>query len=650
MDTPKMEPPVKITFLPYGRQIRVPRGTNLLKAANLVGIYLRSACGGVGMCGRCAVEIRKDEGPYTAGTGVAAEAGAGTKVLACQREVDEDLIVEIPRSSVVEEPEGEKILADSIDFSSPEECPCRAGPDGAATVGPTLTQKLSIELRPPTLDDTVADRERFIQHLERDIHDSKIRMRLEVLRSLATALREGSWNVTATIAQLDETTDVLQVEPGDTRGRHYGVAVDIGTTTVVAELVDLTTWKSLGTQASHNLQVSYGEDVISRIIFACTSGGGEVLQESVVKTVNNLIEALCRQAGIAAEDITAMVCAGNTTMTHLLLGLPPCHIRREPYIPVAQQYPHVRAKEIGLAVNPEGIVLCMPGVSSYVGGDITAGVLYTGMHESDEITLFMDLGTNGEMVLGNREWLTCCSASVGPAFEGGGIRWGMRATAGAIERVSMDGRRGDLSYETIGGGSPKGICGSGLIDLIGTLFLNGVIDQQGRFFPEKAGGRWRPSDGSSEYVVVPAAQSGVGQDITLTQEDIVNVIRSKAAVYAAVMTMLKATGLSADQLDRILVAGGFGTYLDIEKAVLIGLLPDVSLDRFRFVGNSSLKGARRALLCRHYLEKARAIARGMTYLELSVYPSYMEEYIAALFLPHTNLETFPSVTRRMRTG
>lgn len=647
-----MEPPVKITFLPYGKQIRVPKGTNLLRAANLLGIYLRSACGGVGVCGRCAVEIRKEEGRYAGdGTGVVAGTGAGTKVLACRVEVDEDLIVEIPRSSVVEEPEGEeKILADSIDFGSPEECPCRAGLDGAATVGPTLTQKISLELPPPTLDDTSADRERFLQHLERQIHDTNVRMRLEVLRSLAIVLREGSWNVTATITHLDETTDVLQVEPGDTRWRHYGVAVDIGTTTVVAELVDLNTWKSLGTQASHNLQVSYGEDVISRIIFACTSGGGQVLQESVVRTVNNLVEALCRQAGIAAEDITAIVCAGNTTMTHLLLGLPPCHIRKEPYIPVAQQYPHVRAKEIGIAVNPEGIVLCMPGVSSYVGGDITAGVLYTGMHESDEITLFMDLGTNGEMVLGNREWLTCCSASVGPAFEGGGIRWGMRATAGAIERVSMDGRGRDLSCETIGGRSPKGICGSGLIDLIGTLFLNGVIDHQGRFFPERAGNRWRPSDGSSEYVVVPAAQSGVGQDITLTQEDIVNVIRSKAAVYAAATTMLKATGLSAGQLDRILVAGGFGTYLDIEKAVLIGLLPDVPLDRFRFVGNSSLKGARRALLCRHYLEKARAIARGMTYLELSVYPSYMEEYIAALFLPHTNLETFPTVTRRMRTA
>jgi len=444
--------------------------------------------------------------------------------------------------------------------------------------------------------------------------------------------------------------EVLQVEPGDTHENNYGLAVDIGTTTVVLELVDLNTWASLGTQASHNIQIGYGEDVISRIAFACTRDGQQPLQESVVETVNRLIHALCSKVGVDEGNITAIVCAGNTTMTQLFLGLPPCNIRLEPYIPVANHYPPVLARDVGIVVNPNSVIFCMPGVSSYVGGDVTAGVLYTDLAESDDLALLLDLGTNGEMVLGNREWLTCCSASVGPAFEGGGIRWGMRATTGAIEKVRMDGPKNDISYETIGGKRPRGVCGSGLIDILGTFFLNGLIDQRGRFAPETAGSRWRKKDGSSEFVIAFRDETDVDEDITISQEDIFNVIRSKGAVYAAIKTLLHTTGPQIDQIQRIFVAGGFGTYLSIEKAILIGLLPDLPPDRFRFVGNSSLKGARRALLCRNYLNKSRAISNSMMNLELSVYPGYMDEYVAAMFLPHTNLLEFPSVERRLKEG
>jgi len=335
--------------------------------------------------------------------------------------------------------------------------------------------------------------------------------------------------------------------PEDTREKHFGLDVDIGTTTVVAELVDMNTCHSLGTRASHNLQIGYGEDVISRIVFACNRGGEQTLQESVVETVNKLVHAVCTEAGIDRREITAMVCAGNTTMTHLLLGLPLCNIRLEPYIPVVNQYPTVAAKEIGIAIHPNGIVFCIPGVSSYVGGDITSGVVYTELAESDELTLFMDLDTNGEMVLGNRDWLTCCSASVGPAFEGGGIHWGMRATAGAIEKVIFNEADNDLRYETIGGKSPKGICGSGLIDILGTFLLHGVIDQQGRFFPDKAGKRLKEREGSKEYIIAFEDETDLEEDITITEEDIQNVIRSKAAVYAAATTMIHAMGLTLQE-------------------------------------------------------------------------------------------------------
>ena len=400
-----------------------------------------------------------------------------------------------------EDGEEEKILVDSLEFGSAEVCPCGAGPNGEAEIGPILTQKFHLEMSAPTLDDTTADRERFLKVLEGQTGEGEVRMGLDAVQSLAKGLRQGNWSATATVSRVKSMPEVLKVDPGDTRKKHYGLAVDIGTTTVVAELVDMNTCQSLGTRASHNPQIVYGEDVISRIIFACNRGGEQTLQESVVETVNKLVHAVCTEAGIDRRDITAMVCAGNTTMTHLLLGLPPCNIRLEPYIPVVNQYPTVAAKEIGIAIHPNGVIFCIPGVSSYVGGDITSGVVYTDLAESDELTLFMDLGTNGEMVLGNRDWLTCCSASVGPAFEGGGIHWGMRATAGAIEQVVWDEAGSDLRYETIGGKSPKGICGSGLIDILGTFLLNGVIDQQGRFFPDKAGKRLKEREGSKEYII-----------------------------------------------------------------------------------------------------------------------------------------------------
>jgi len=644
-----MKSSFEVTFLPYERRIKVPTGTNLLRAANLVGIYLKSVCGGAGTCGKCELIVRKGGVKTLQAMPDADLPDGGKRVLACQSEVSGDVVVEVPRRSVTEEGEEEKILGNSLEFGSAEVCPCGAGPNGEAAIGPVLTQKFHLEMSGPTLEDTTADRERFLKVLEGQTGEGEVRMGLDAVRSLAMGLRQGNWKATATVSRVNSMPEVLKVDPGDTREKHYGLAVDIGTTTVVAELVDMNTCQSLGTRASHNLQIGYGEDVISRIVFACNRGGEQTLQESVVETVNKLVHALCTEAGIDRRDITAMVCAGNTTMTHLLLGLPPCNIRMEPYIPVVNQYPTVAAKEIGIAIHPNGIVFCIPGISSYVGGDITSGVVYTDLAESDELTLFMDLGTNGEMVLGNRDWLTCCSASVGPAFEGGGIRWGMRATAGAIEKVIWDQGRNDLRYETIGGNRPKGICGSGLIDILGTFLLNGVIDQQGRFFPDKAGRRLRERDGSKEYIIAFKDETDLGEDITITQEDILNVIRSKAAVYAAAMTMVHTMGLSIQEVARVLVAGGFGTYLDIEKAVLIGLLPDLPLDRFRFVGNSSLKGARRVLLCGNYRNKALTISRAMTYLELSVYPGYMDEYMAAMFLPHTNMSDFPNVAKKMQT-
>ena len=330
----------------------MPAGTNLLRAANLVGIYLKSVCGGAGTCGKCELIVRQGDVKTLQAMPDAELPDGGKRVLACQSEISGDVVVEVPRRSVTEEGEEEKILADSLEFGSAEVCPCGAGPNGEAAIGPVLTQKFHLEMSGPTLEDTTADRERFLKVLEGQTGEAEVRMGLDAVQSLAKGLRQGNWKATATVSRVDPMPEVLKVDPGDTREKHFGLAVDIGTTTVVAELVDMNTCQSLGTRASHNLQIGYGEDVISRIVFACNRGGEQTLQESVVETVNKLVHAVCTEAGIDRREITAMVCAGNTTMTHLLLGLPPCNIRLEPYIPVVNQYPTVAAKEIGIAIHP----------------------------------------------------------------------------------------------------------------------------------------------------------------------------------------------------------------------------------------------------------------------------------------------------------
>ena len=459
-------------------------------------------------------------------------------------------------------------------------------------------------------------------------------------------LRENDWQVTATIQpQESQCPCLLFLEPGDTSGSNYGIALDIGTTTVAAQLVDLRTGKIFGVEASHNQQSKYGADVISRIIFACSRDGLHPLHKTVRDIVNNLIKQLCEKNSIAKEQITALCAAGNTTMIHLFLGVEPCTIRLEPYIPTANSFPSFAAHELDLYLHPQAVVTCIPGVSSYVGGDITAGVLSSGISNSSEISVLIDIGTNGEIVIGNNEWLMCCSASAGPAFEGGGTKSGMRATRGAIQKVSMAGE--DVSYKTVGDAPARGICGSGLIDIIAELFRNRIIDPNGKLVRENNRKRVRIVEDIPEFVLAFAEETGGDRDVVITESDISSLIKSKGAVMAAMQVLLNSVGFTVKDLDRIFVAGGFGNYLDLRNAVTIGLLPDIPLDRVQFIGNSSLSGARMTLLSGHAMQRARQLARHMTYLELSVDATFMDTFVASLFLPHTDLSLFPSVAEEM---
>jgi uncharacterized 2Fe-2S/4Fe-4S cluster protein (DUF4445 family) len=467
---------------------------------------------------------------------------------------------------------------------------------------------------------------------------------LSVLRQMPGLLRASDWRVTVTTGQRGGTVEVVQIEPGDTSSRNYGVAVDVGTTTVDAHLVDVVSSETVGAQAKYNSQISYGEDIISRIMYANTDEKLRTLRECVVNDINDLIAALTVETKTRLHDITYVMCAGNTTMTHLLLGLDVANIRREPYVPSASFAPVIRAAEVGIKINARGLLGVVPSVASYVGGDLVADVLVSGMNDSDDVSMLVDMGTNGEIVIGNRDWLACCSASAGPAFEGGGITCGMRATLGAVEHIAFGERCQTTECGVIGGGKPLGLCGSGLIDLVAELHRGGCIDRSGRFVPEVCEARLRRDGGQGEFVVLPGSATALGRDIIITEADIGSFIRAKGAIYTAAEALLRHTGLDFTDVRHVYVAGGFGNYLDVRKAIRIGLLPDLPIERFQFIGNGSLQGAKMALLSRQAFDvMEKRIAPNMTHFELSTDPQFMNEFTGSLFLPHTNIEKFPSV-------
>jgi len=465
-----------------------------------------------------------------------------------------------------------------------------------------------------------------------------------ILQKLSGILLSSGYRATATVGCRGGTTEVIEVDVGDHSKRNFAVAVDLGTTTVVAHLVDLTTAATLDTEATYNSQLNFGEDYIRRIIYAEENDAFDEMQNRVVKDVNNLIMALAMRQRVNLQEITTVVCAGNTVMIHFLLNLDARRIRREPYVASASFVPPIRAAEIGIQISTRGLLYCLPGVAAYVGSDIVGGVLATGMFAQPGISLLADIGTNGEIVLGNRDWLVCASSSAGPAFEGSGVRHGMRAGAGAIEKFTYRGP-GRFEYQTIGNRPPAGICGSGLLDLLAELYTAGVIDRTGRFTEDHDLGLTHGDDGR-QYQLVPPDHGR--QEIVITQADIDNLLRSKAGVFAAIRVLMEATQTGLEDLETVFLAGGFGNFLNVRHAVTIGMLPDVPIEKIRFVGNTSIAGAKMALLSREALRRAEEIAAGMTYFDLMSHSGYMEEFIRARFLPHTDLALFPSVHGKER--
>ncbi|MFA5239482.1 MAG: ASKHA domain-containing protein [Phycisphaerae bacterium] len=619
-----------VNFEPSGLKIEVPKETTLLEAARKAGIYLTSICGGDGYCGKCKVTVDRGQFRSKPTTLLTADETGKNVVLACQTKILSDMTVTVPASHTLQ---ASQILTDA---DAGNKFTDRA--QGLFKLDP-LVSKICLQMSPPTVSDHTADHERLYTAIREQIDAPIMQTGLGVLKQLSRLLVEADYKVAATIARRGGTAEVIEVEPGCRCKTNFAVAVDLGTTTVVAHLLDLTTGSTIDTEAVYNSQINFGEDYIRRIMYAEENDAFDEMQNRAVSDINNLVATLASRQKIDLHDITAIACSGNTAMIHFLLDLDPTRIRREPYVASAGSVPPIRAAEIGLRINKRGLLYCLPGVAAYVGSDIVAGVLATRLYTKKTVSLLVDIGTNGEIVLGNSDWMVCASSSAGPAFEGSGVKHGTRAGAGAIEKLSIL-PDGSIEVKTIGNAHPIGLCGSGLLDTLAELFANGIINRTGRFQP-KEDKRLTEGDEGLQFQLVPPDSER--QEIVITQPDINNLIRSKAGVFAAIRVLMESTQTRSEDLDAIYLAGGFGNFLNVKQAVTIGMLPDVPTEKIQFVGNTSIAGAKMVLLSRKALDTADKIAGSMTYFDLMSHPDYMDEFIKAGFLPHTDLSLFPSV-------
>jgi len=652
------EPIHQVTFQPDNITVDVYRhGENLLRVAMAAGVHINASCGGNGTCGKCKIIIDKGKVESEHSEKLNDEQWQQGYRLACRTQVIDDLTITIPPESRIDNSAlkrktgGQRHILKARDLNTLVQ---------GLSINPAVF-KCYLELPPPTADDNMSDLGRLMREIKKSYKYDRISTDFHLLRHLSQVLRQADWKVTVTLVYNPKGFKLIDLEPGDTTKDNYSIIIDVGTTTVKGQLLNLeecriahsnttdTDSENLCAEdARYNSQVGFGEDVISRIVHSQKKGGLEALQQAVVADINEIIAHLLESAGIRNDQISHLVLAGNTTMTQLLLGIDPKYIREDPYVPTANFFPPVRALEIGINLPDYIHIYTFPLVSSYVGGDIVAGVLGSGIFQRDELTLFIDVGTNGEIVLGNCDWLVCTSCSAGPAFEGGGVKNGMRASQGAIEQVRINPETFEPMVITIGNQKPLGICGSGLIDAAAEFLLTGIIEPNGKFDRTLKTSRVREGDNGWEFVLVSAEQAaeGIG-DIVLTEGDIDNLIRTKGAIYAGCRILLESVGLSFNDLDRVIIAGGFGQFINLERAIFIGLLPELSTDKFMFVGNGALLGARLVSFSREMMKDAQRVSDMMTNIELANNMKFMDEYVAALFLPHTDTNAFPGVMKML---
>jgi uncharacterized 2Fe-2S/4Fe-4S cluster protein (DUF4445 family) len=625
----------RVKLFPFETSVEVSSGTTVLDVIKTAGLPLKVSCGGKGTCGDCVVQVLN--GNYTTKPSAALADHLASRgfVLACQTKITDNLTLKLPQFSEfsIKSAVDSKFLEEQSDSIS-----------GIHEVNPAV-RKVELRLSPPTLEDNYSDLRRLERELREECSLEILEYEYSVLKKLAGTVREEQGDIGVVLFKSGERGTVIDVFPRSAKRKLYGVACDIGTSTVALHLVNLENGEIESTASSLNQQLTCGEDIISRINYAGTPERLKQLHDLIVSTINHLIERTVQSAQVRPSDIYRATFAGNTTMTHLFLNVDPRYIREEPYVPTFNEVPPLLSRDLGLEMHHECRIDCPPAVGSYVGGDITAGLLCAPfLRGSEKISMFIDAGTNGELVVGNKEWLMTCACSAGPAFEGRGTKFGMPASEGAIEELRISGS-GQLEYEVINNTKPQGLCGSGLIDLLAELFVNGYIDRQGKFDEKKGNGCIVEVEDTRGFLVEEEGNTYWGKALVITENDIMNLIRTKGAIFSACSLLLKNVGLCFNDVDSFYIAGGFGQRLNIENAIRIGLLPDLERERFHYLGNSSLIGAYLMLLSDKNRNMVNDIAQKMTYVELNTEPGYMNEYTGALFLPHTDMKLFPSIER-----
>ena len=636
---------MKVTFQIEGASpviIECNDGDNLLELARRANVAIDAPCSGNGSCGKCRVKLMEGELESPRSRHISDEEYSGGWRLSCSSKVRSDCTVFVPDIA-----SAYQSRMKTADLSSPKEVAifteCQDNLKNSGIHFENRYRSQVITMAEPTLDDTMPDNERLTWAIEEAFGVEHVHIPFSVMVSLAHTLRENHFSVCVKGELTEDCFNCMEVcAPEDTA--IVGCAIDIGTTTVTMVLTDLTTGKLLAKGSSGNGQIRYGADVINRIIEQGRPGGKKKLQDAILKeTLIPIISNLCKTSGINARSILRLCVGANTTMNHLFVGVDASSVRMEPYVPSFFHWDGLLAGDLKLPANPLAPVLIAPNIGSYVGGDITAGTLASGIWDKDEMSLFIDLGTNGEIVFGNRDFLMSCACSAGPAFEGGDISSGMRATDGAVEACVIDVETMEPTLSVIGDEGQKvvGICGSGIIDLISELYRCGIINAKGLFVREGARVK-RDSHGMGRYVVAFPEESETGREVSLNEVDIDNFIRAKGAIFSAIDTLLKSVDMTPECIDDVYVAGGIGSGINMRNAVNIGMFPDVELEKFHYIGNSSLTGAYAMVLSDQANDKCAEVAANMTYLELSTYPGYMDSFVAACFLPHTDRSLFPS--------
>jgi len=624
-----------VHFQPHGRKVGPKKGRTLLEHAHEAGVAIESVCGSAGKCGKCKVIVRSGSTYLSPPSGVESKTleprslEAGFR-LACQTKVISGgkVVVEVPQES---QRGHHRLLA--------------AGVERKVELDPAM-RKFLLTIPPATMEDLRADDDRLLETLREKIRSGPA-ISPGVHRHISGALRDGKWLATASLFR---GIEVVRVEPGDTIEDLYGVAVDIGTTKVVAYLIDLNTGETLGTESMPNPQIPYGEDVIARITYTRAHADGVLqLQKVIVDGLNTLISRLCAGTGIDSDDILEVMVVGNTAMHHIFFGIPAHHLAAAPYTPAVRTSLSMYSSQSGLDIYPFGRVSSLPNIAGFVGADAVSALVSSGLYRDKAIGMTIDIGTNTEITAGNKDRLVSCSCASGPAFEGAHIRFGMRAATGAIERVWIDSMDGEVNTVVIDDAPPRGICGSGIVDAVSQLFLAGLVDASGKLALSSGNPRVRRNgQGVPEFVLVRASETESREDITITQHDIQEIQLAKAAIFTGVATVMRKLKLRCQDIRRIYAAGAFGTYVDASSAISIGMYPDVPVDRIKFIGNAAGSGARMALRSVAVRDLAEELSRKVEYIELAAEKDFQTEFAKAMFLPHRESERFPSVRKAMQ--